>query len=1204
MVKLLNRSWIYVVAMIVLFIALLVALVSPIAAPSQLVVAFDSAGGTPVSMVSLPSRGRLATIPSTSKEGYSFDHWLKGTEEVTLETIFTENTTLRAKFDEIIYTITYDTNGGTLIESEELGYGAKLRLPIPVKDDAVFVGWFKDEALTDPASTDSFEVMRDHTFYAKWSELGEDLFTVSFFSEGLGLIESMLIAPNGSVTLITPPTREGYRFLNWVNGINFQPVTGTSISITQDMVFFAQWEIIAGLVTITFDTQGGSAVPSMQLPLGSTWQDPEQIPVLAEGYQFLSWITNCNFDGFEVSCTTLDETYVVEGNMTVLAKYDYMIPLSTMRFETHTVDNRIIGYELSSIDYFTDDVISTLILPARFSGLPITRIGEDAFNGIDFIDKVIIPENILRIDSYAFANSSIKEIFLPDSLKVIRDSAFRNSSLEVVHLGPDSQLQEIHGSAFRSTSMTTFAAPRTLEYIGNQAFQSTPLTAVSFPLASKLNFIGDRAFSQTALTTIQLPEGLFTLNTQAFENTSSLTSIYLPSSLRFIGRRAFRGTGLTSVQYGINAQIQELGDDIFGSKVNGTLIPLLANDTNDYLIVGPIFVGYQGPVGPSVPLVIPEGVVAITNGINFNVEPLEFSSVTLPSTLNFIGRYAFEYATIGSTLTIPSLNHIQENAFYGVTIDGNLVIEGFERVGYQAFANTTIDHVQFTSTLKAREANFGDGMFANSVIQTLTMAEGYKELPYDFTISSNIQAMYLPDSIESINTNAIGSSTLTDIVFEGSNLLINVSSNAISSSARFSPWYVQSMPYIVLKNNLVRYDGSGISAPHTINVPNGVKIINEFAVNNITSILSINYNEVEYIRPYAFYFQWNQDISLLTPSVFTNLKYLGYNFTRNVRSLLTSGQLSFANDIQFDPDFYMSESFSRFDYAVSIPFDNNGFQILGNMLLSYNPLLDLTPEEVTIPETIEIIHNNAFSNVTFSGTFTLSSNIKMIGSYSFSSTRFNGNIVFPSGLRLIDSGAFYDSNLTEVHLPSSVERVNGSAFDMDTLSVITFEDPASMMLDSYFLGSLPESITEVSSLWRPYLNGQFLIMDGVLLRYFGYQKHVVIPDGVTNILSSAFEYRKNTVESITLSSTVTSIANYAFEYLNKLVSIDFSRVVALAYVGYNAFSRTRIVNITITAPITFIHHDAFRDMAYLESVNLGNHPAQYFEYSYNVNQFN
>ena len=47
------------------------------------------------------------------------------------------------------YTITYETFGGTEIESIELSLEAQINKPVePIKDDYLFDGWYSDEDLT------------------------------------------------------------------------------------------------------------------------------------------------------------------------------------------------------------------------------------------------------------------------------------------------------------------------------------------------------------------------------------------------------------------------------------------------------------------------------------------------------------------------------------------------------------------------------------------------------------------------------------------------------------------------------------------------------------------------------------------------------------------------------------------------------------------------------------------------------------------------------------------------------------------------------------------------------------------------------------------------------------------------------------------------------------------------------------------------
>ena len=1180
--------------------AFIVTLSGPFAAPSRVVVAFDTAGGTPVDLVTLNGGGRLSTLPSTSREGFTFEHWLKGSDPVTLQTVFNANTTLRANFTAIEYTITYQTNGGTPIDEEVVAYNASLRLPMPVKTDAIFQGWFTNELLSDQVESDSLVINRDYTFYAKWSTLGEDVFTVSFFSEGLGLIESRTVAPGTSITLPTP-TRENYAFLNWVDGLTFDDIVGNAYTINQDAVLFAKWQSTAGLVTITFDSQGGTSVPSMQLPLGSNWVNPETVPFLAEGYQFLSWITNCNFDGFEVSCTTLDESFVVEGDMEVLAKYDYMIPLSTMRFETYSQDGRIIGYRLASIDFFSDTVIPTIILPARFSGLPVVSIGEEAFDGVDFIERVIVPENIQFIEYGAFRESSIVEIFLPETLKKIHGEAFRDSSLETIHFPTDIQLKEIHEAAFRNSQLTSIALPRTVEYIGGSAFRDTPITSVNFPLASQLNYLGQASFSNTLLTNVTLPEGLRSIRSDVFENTATLTSIYIPSTVTNIGAYAFAGTGLTSVQFGAQSQLNTLDNFIFGSQNDNSFIPLIENASTELVIIGPILAAYKGTADNNQPLVIPEGVRAIVNRFNLTGNAFIKSSLTLPSTLQFIGEEAFESATINNDLLFPNMYEVDRRAFQFSTITGTMTFQDIIHINSNAFYLSNVNEVMFNPTNLGPLVDFSGSIFAYATINTFTMGEGYLEIPSNFTAYSAIKHMFFPDSIRKINYWSIGSSNLETLTFAGTSEIFDLSSQSIQlNMVRNSPWYTSKIPFISIKNYLVYFDVSTIGSPFDVTIPDGITAIGQEAFAHAQNFSSLLLNDVTFIANNAFY---NNNVSTQFPNpmMFDNLTFIGGTLTNYFESVINS--ISFGDNIQFDIDQLSEFYFSQYVYQNSLPFNNEGFKILGNMLLQYDPNFDTTPTSVIIPNQIEIIADNAFYEVKLGGPLTLNQNLKWIRQYSFYYSEFVGGITLPEGLLKIDYGAFQGSNLTSITIPASVTNIQSSAFDIETLNTIDFVDPSNLDFESSIFGYIDgESIKNVPTQLRKYLNGSFLIIDGLLLNYFGYQKEVVIPEGVVTFSSNAFDDRDATIQSIVLPSTARYFRSYLFSGLEELINVDFSKVIAINYLGQKLFASTRIRDVTITASILEVHPYVLNEMPYLETyeLNLVNDVELYLDYNIDI----
>lgn len=67
------------------------------------------------------------------------------------------------------YTLTYDTNGGEDMKAtrHEKNTTVNLSKKIPTRDGYTFVGWFADEALTEPI--DSVKMTKNTTVYAAWS---------------------------------------------------------------------------------------------------------------------------------------------------------------------------------------------------------------------------------------------------------------------------------------------------------------------------------------------------------------------------------------------------------------------------------------------------------------------------------------------------------------------------------------------------------------------------------------------------------------------------------------------------------------------------------------------------------------------------------------------------------------------------------------------------------------------------------------------------------------------------------------------------------------------------------------------------------------------------------------------------------------------------------------------------------------------------
>ena len=68
------------------------------------------------------------------------------------------------------FTVTFNTNGGSQIESCKVMYGEKIRVTDPTKDDYVFTGWYVDKDCSNRWDSDCDTASESMTLYAGWTE--------------------------------------------------------------------------------------------------------------------------------------------------------------------------------------------------------------------------------------------------------------------------------------------------------------------------------------------------------------------------------------------------------------------------------------------------------------------------------------------------------------------------------------------------------------------------------------------------------------------------------------------------------------------------------------------------------------------------------------------------------------------------------------------------------------------------------------------------------------------------------------------------------------------------------------------------------------------------------------------------------------------------------------------------------------------------
>ena len=66
----------------------------------------------------------------------------------------------------------------------------------------------------------------------------------------------------------------------------------------------------------------------------------------------------------------------------------------------------------------------TVTIPAQWNGLPVTSVHSHAFDNCSSVTKIILPDSIKTIESYAFFSCGMLEISIPASVSTIGASAF------------------------------------------------------------------------------------------------------------------------------------------------------------------------------------------------------------------------------------------------------------------------------------------------------------------------------------------------------------------------------------------------------------------------------------------------------------------------------------------------------------------------------------------------------------------------------------------------------------------------------------------------------------------------------------------------------------------------------------------------------------------------------------------------------------
>ena len=221
------------------------------------------------------------------------------------------------------------------------------------------------------------------------------------------------------------------------------------------------------------------------------------------------------------------------------------------------------------------------------SANPLTYYARNLFLNNKKVTKLIIPDDVTNISSYAFSGCrDLTSVTIPNSVKEIGASAFKGCS-----------------------SLTSVTIPNSVTSVGSNAFDGTPWFDNQ---PDGLVYVGKVAYKykgeMPTYSRITIKDGTFEIASDAFFGCSGLTSVTIPNSVTSIERLAFGGcTGLTFIN--IPNSVTSIGSSAFSECGLSSII-------------------------------IPPKVSSIDNYTFWDCT--ELKSVTLPNNVTSIGKYAFE----------------------------------------------------------------------------------------------------------------------------------------------------------------------------------------------------------------------------------------------------------------------------------------------------------------------------------------------------------------------------------------------------------------------------------------------------------------------------------------------------------------------------------------------------------------------------------
>ena len=191
--------------------------------------------------------GTGATLPTAddiTRAGHTFEGWYEdenfsGSPVTEISATDTGKKEFYAKWTLNTYTVTFDSQGGSKVDSQTVSHGGTVTEPTaPTYEGYTFGGWYTEAGCTTEYDFTT-TVTESLTLYAKWTL---NTYTVTFDSQGGSKVDSQTVSHGGTVTEPTAPTYEGYTFGGWYTEAGCTTEYDFTTAVTESLTLYAKWK--------------------------------------------------------------------------------------------------------------------------------------------------------------------------------------------------------------------------------------------------------------------------------------------------------------------------------------------------------------------------------------------------------------------------------------------------------------------------------------------------------------------------------------------------------------------------------------------------------------------------------------------------------------------------------------------------------------------------------------------------------------------------------------------------------------------------------------------------------------------------------------------------------------------------------------------------------------------------------------------------